>query len=71
MRNYSIAIIFIYISLLCNILAANSDVKNTIKKAEDGLYTNPRQTVFLASKALTETDDKNDIVKLLFIKAQA
>lgn len=71
MRNYSIAIIFIYISSLCNILAANSDVKNTIKKAEDGLYTNPRQTVFLASKALTETDDKNDIVKLLFIKAQA
>lgn len=71
MRNYSIAIIFIYISSLCNILAANSDVKNTIKKAEDRLYTNPKQTVFLASKALTETDDKNDIVKLLFIKALA
>lgn len=71
MRNYSIAIIFIYISSLCNILAANNDVKNTIKKAEDGLYTNPRQTVFLASKALTETDDKNDIARLLFTKAQA
>ena len=71
MRNYSIAIIFIFISSLFNILAANSDVKNTIKKAEDGLYTNPRQTVFLASKALTETDDENDIVRLLFTKAQA
>lgn len=71
MKNFLISITFIYISSLCKIFAANGDVKDIIKKVEDGLYTTPKQTVFLASKALTETDDKNDIVKLLFIKALA
>lgn len=71
MKSYLIVTIFIYISSLCNIFASNSDIKDIIRKAENGLYTNPQQTVFLASKALTETDDKNDIVKLLFIKALA
>lgn len=71
MKNYSITILFIYISSLCNIFAASSDVKDIIKKAEDGLYTNPRQTVFTVSKILTETNDKDDINKLLFIKALA
>ena len=71
MKNFLLSITFIYISSFCNILATNSNVKEIIKQAEEGLYTNPRQTVFLASKALTETNDKNEIIKLLFTKALA
>lgn len=70
MRNY-FSIISIYICSICNIIAANNNIKEIIRKSEDCLYTTPRQAVFLTSKGLTETTDKNDIFMLLIIKAKA